>query len=165
MSQIPDQVMLDNDTLNYLQKDRDCLISFSETDADAYVSPFQYNEFTTGLDDISEELKDEILNQIHQLEEEIGPETTGVETSGYGEVYGYNYGGGTGEIYNELTEPHPQIGKVHRPDAVGAEVAINRDMPFITGDKALQAKMRHHGYDEYVIELDYFLELLQKKKE
>lgn len=160
MVEMPDRLMLDNDALNDLQDNNHRLSAVSEADIDIYVSIFQYNEFKQGLDNLSADRKEIIMSQIDQVFEKSELETTGIETSGYGEAYGYNYGGSTGEIYKELTKPDPNIGEVHRPDAVGAEAAINRDMWFVTGDGALQDKMEDCGYDEYLISLEEFRKLL-----
>lgn len=155
--------MLDNDVLNHLQANEEHLSAVEESDIKIYVSVFQYNEFTEGLDALSEELKEKISSQIDEVLEKSDLETTGIETSGYGEAYGFNYGGSTGDIYKELTQPHPTIGEVDRPDAVGAEAAINRDMPFVTGDTALQDKMRDCDYDENLLTLDSFLNLIESQ--
>lgn len=156
MAEIPERVMLDNDALNCLQEDDDLLSVVTATDIELYVSVFQYNEFTNHLDDLPPEKRNTVPEQIDRVLEKSDLETTTVETSGYGEAYGYNYTGSTGEIYEELTQTHTNIGKVQRKDAVGAEAAINRKMPFVTKDGALKEKMREYGYQEYVFPLDDF---------
>lgn len=159
MTGIPERAMLDADAHSYLSNDIDLLTSVVDAGVELYLSAFQEMEIRKGLAGISEERKTEILQKIQRVEDIASPRTTNVDTSGYGEVYGYNYRGSTGEIYEELMQPHPNIGKVHRPDAIGAEAAINREMYFITGDKALQKKLNECGFQEYLLTLDELREI------
>lgn len=160
MTEIPDQVMLDADAHNYLKENEDHLITVVETGIELHLSVIQANEIKAGLDDLPEKKKKGVLDEIYLVENLADPIVTGVETSGFGEVFGHNFGGSTGEIYEELIAPHENIGKVHRPDAIGAEAAINRGLLFVTGDRSLQEKMKECGYHEYLLPLEKFYELI-----
>lgn len=161
MTGLPDHVMLDNNTLNLLQENDGLLSAVTETDVELYVTIFQYNEFTNNLDGLPPEKRGLVRDQIDTVLKESDLKTTTVETSGYGEAYGHNYTGDSSDIYEELVQSHPNIGRVQRADAVGAEAAINRKMPFVTEDGALKKKMREYGYQKYVFPLDEFRELFE----
>ena len=164
MNELPDRVMFDNDALNQLQRNDELRYLVSKSTIESYTSAFQYNEFVLTVEDgdLPPDREEKILEAIDRVIDETDLETTGIETSGYDEAYGYNYGGSTGDIYKQLTEDHPNIGKVHRPDAVGAEAAINRDMPFVTRDNSLQDMMRYCGYEDYLLPLDKFQDLIDR---
>lgn len=151
-----DKLMLDNDALNFLQDNEEALEYARESNFDFYYSAFQYQEFRSDWETLSQPIKDEII----LVEKSINPETTGIETSGYGEVYGYNYSGSTGEIFEELIQEDDNLPGVERADMVGAEAAINRDMRFVTNEDGIKKRMRTFGYEENLLSWDDFLKLI-----
>ena len=159
MTELPEHVMIDANVHSYLKENENFLITVVERGVELHLSAYQSNEIRRGLDNHPEKEREEILNKIQRVENLADPVTTSVDTSGFGEVFGYNFGGSTGEIYQELIEPHPNIREVDRPDAIGAEAAINRDMLFVTDDKGLQDKMKECDYEDYLLTLDDFLDL------
>ena len=156
MSNIPSRIMLDANAHNLLKQNESLLRRIAEIDTKLHLSAYQANEIRDGLDECSEELRSQIEQQIELVKDLADPIVTGVNTSGHGELYGYNYGGSTGKIYKELIAPDPNIRNVDRPDAIGAEAAIIRDMVFVTDDRGLQEKMIQEGYEEYLLTLDEF---------
>ena len=151
--------MIDTMVHKYLIENRDFLVSVVDADVTLYLSAIQNREIRDGLDNCSKEKKERIIDNICLVDDLADPIVTGVETSGYGEIYGRNYAGSTGEIYDELIEPHPNIREVHREDAIGAEAAINREILFVTEDRGLQEKMAECGYSEYLLTIDTFRKL------
>jgi len=163
MTEVPDQVMLDTNAHALLKEHENLLKSVVEADIELYLSAYQANEVEDGLEDCSEEKRKEIEAKIQRVDDLAGPiMTTKVEPPKFDLTFPINFGASTGEIYDDLVEPHPNIGKVERLDAIGAEAAINRDMPFVTNDGPLQDKMREHDYDEYLLTLDDFREMLEE---
>lgn len=156
MTEIPTSIMLDNDALNDLQDNTKRLLALSNSEIQVKVTVKQWSEFRDGVDKLPEERRDLILRQRDLVEKQADPEWSGVDTTIYGESYGSNYGGVADKICQELLKDQPNIEIVHYPDAVGAEAAINRGLPFVTGDKALEKKMRACNYEEHLLPLENF---------
>jgi hypothetical protein len=163
MTDIPDEVMIDANVHSYIKEDPDLRTALGEAPIRVRMCAIQDSEVWDGIErpvDDETDVKDYVILTV-TFEEEVKPDISGVDTSQYGETYGWNYAGGTGEIYEDLMRPDESLRDIQRPDAQGAEAAINRDTPFVTADGPLKERMREYGYGEYLIPWDDFREYLQ----
>lgn len=150
------ELMLDNNVLNFLQKDDRAKDAAESANFDYVVTITQDNEFYQE----EHEPPEEQLQRIKITQDDIIGEVIEPDTIGYGDAYGYSYGGITGDLVEKLVEPHDTIGEVERKDAIGAEAAVTLGIRFVTRDRGLQEKMRYNGLEPYLMTLTEFKKLI-----
>lgn len=158
MESVPAEVMIDANIQSHVKEDQTLRDALAEAPIRVWTCVTQENEIWDGIErpvDRDDETRKYAI-QTMDFDEEVDPNRGGVDTVGYGEPYGYVYGGGTGNIYEEMIQSDDNIGDIERADAQGVEAAINREIPFVTEESAIKDRMREYGYEDYLISWEEF---------
>lgn len=156
---MPRKLVLDTDTLSNIRTGDIKLQNAITADVDYYVPATQELEFLDGVDDLSDELRESILEVLGEL----NPERVELDSAPYGVgPYGHGPYGVVTEHYEELMSLMNQIEEhPNNPwDVLGAETAISRDMEFVTRDNTLQQALREYS-EEHLLTYDEFKALVE----
>jgi hypothetical protein len=137
MDDFPDKVMIDTNVQSYVKDDPRLLNTLAKAPIEVYVCVAQDQEIWNRIQEpIDRDNEDrEFVIRTLDFDEKANPIVSGVDTSGFGEFFGYNFGGHTGEPYTELLKSAEIIVRTERPDAQGSAAAINCEMSFVTKEK------------------------------
>lgn len=163
MEEAPAEVMIDANIQSHVKEDQALRAALAKAPIRVWMCATQENEIWDGIERPGDRDRETRKYAIQTLDfdEEVDPDRGGVDTVGYGEPYGYVYGGGTGDIYEEIIQPDDNIGDIERADVQGVEAAINRAIPFVTEEGAVKDRMREYGYEEHLISWEEFRHYLE----
>lgn len=151
---MPRDLVLDTNTLSEIKNGDIELTQAKEADVNYYIPVTQELEFLDGVDDLSKELRESILEVLEELE----PEQVELDSAPFGRVpYGHGPYGKVTEVYKELIEQMDNVDKDENNswDVLGAETAISRDLEFVTRDGTLQDVLEDYSEEHLLRYEDY----------